>query len=125
MRARLALGCLMNVGGGVSRRLVVTPEVLEDDVPADVVLLAIDTILIKPLGAGKTTGWVVVAVDDLVQGCDHAVGRGEFERTVHALLLVTVLPAALPVTTPGLSVLPRRSGSRGWKNGHEQKCMDG
>jgi len=50
-RARLALGCLMNVGGGVSRRLVVTPEVLEDDVPADVILLAIDTILIKPLGA--------------------------------------------------------------------------
>ena len=50
-RARLALGCLMNVGGGISRRLVVTPEVLEDDVPADVILLAVNAILIKALGA--------------------------------------------------------------------------
>lgn len=47
----LALRCLVNVGGGVSRRLVFTAEVLENDVPANVILLAVDAVLIKALGA--------------------------------------------------------------------------
>lgn len=50
-RTGLACRRLVNVGGSVSRRLVFTPEVLEDNVPADVVLLAVDAIFIVTLGA--------------------------------------------------------------------------
>merc|ERR1719326_2846994 len=104
----------MNVGGSVSRRLVFTPEILEDNVPADVVLLAVDAIFIETLGALETAGKFVVTVDNLVWSRDDAVGRGELERAVHALLLVAVLPATLPVAAPGLlAVLPGRSGSGG------------
>merc|ERR1711977_595404 len=103
----------MNVGGSVSRRLVFTPEVLEDNVPADVVL-AVDAIFIVTLGAREAASKLVIAVDNLVWRRDDAVGRGELERAVHALLLVAVLPATLPVTAPGLlAVPPGRSGSRG------------
>merc|ERR1712230_159913 len=105
---------LMNVGGSVSRRLVFTPEVLEDNVPADVVLLAVDAIFTVTLGAREAASKLVIAVDNLVWRRDDAVGRGELEWAVHALLLMAVLPATLPVAAPGLlAVPPGRSGSGG------------
>merc|ERR1719282_1252576 len=69
---------------------------------------------IVALGACEAASKLAVAVDNLVWSRDDAVGRGELERAVHALLLVAVLPATLPVAAPGLlAVLPGRSGSRG------------
>merc|ERR1712078_534493 len=105
-RTGLALGCLVDVGGSVSRRLIFTPEVLKDNVPADVVLLAVDAVFIETLGALETAGKFVVTVDNLVWRRDDAVGRGELEWTVHALLLMAVLPATLPVAAPGLLAVP-------------------
>lgn len=131
-RTSLALGRLVDVGARIGGRLVFTPEVLEDNVPADVILLAVDAVFIETLGALhfgvsrflkelsplcthlETAGKFVVTVDNLVWSRDDAVGRGELERAVHALLLVAVLPATLPVAAPGLlAVLPGRSGSGG------------
>merc|ERR1739841_391625 len=62
----------------------------------------------------ETASKLVVTVDNLVWGRNDAVGRGELERAVHALLLVAILPATLPVAAPGLpAVPPGRSGSGG------------
>lgn len=50
-RASLALGRLVDVGGGVGSRLVLAPEVLQLDVVADQVEVGVDAEVVVALGA--------------------------------------------------------------------------
>lgn len=78
-RAGLALGSLVDVRRGRGRGLVVAAEVVERDVVADHVLVAVEAELVQAGGAGETAGVGVGGVDDLVGGGLDLVGGGELE----------------------------------------------
>lgn len=80
-RSGFALLTLVDVGGRQGRGLVVALEADEGDVVADDVLPGVDAVAVVADGALEAAGEGVVAVDDLVGGRDHVVGRGELEGT--------------------------------------------
>lgn len=78
-RAGLALDRFVDVGRGRGGRLVVAAEVVQGDVVAEDVLVAVDAELVQACGAFQAAGVGVVGVDDLVWSGFDGVGGGELE----------------------------------------------
>merc|ERR1712000_318183 len=76
----LALGGLVDVGGGGSRALVLAGNTDEGDVVADDFLLAVDAKVVVSDGALLAWDGSTVGDDDLVRGRFGVEGRGEVER---------------------------------------------
>lgn len=80
--ASSATGSLVDVSGGVGWRLVLSADVVETDVVADGVELAVDTEVVEADGAWETTSWLVVHADNLAWNSLDAVGAGEWLQFV-------------------------------------------
>lgn len=78
-RASLALDRFVDVGRGRGGRLVVAAEVVESDVVAEDVLVAVQAELVQAGSAFEAAGVGVVGVDDLIGSGIDGVGGGELE----------------------------------------------
>lgn len=86
-RPRLSSVALVNVRGGSSRRLEVTAESADGDVPADDVLVGVDAVVEGAGAAFKAARLVVLRVDDLTGRGPDVVRRSEDEGTLIAARL--------------------------------------
>lgn len=79
-RSRLALDSLVDVGGSVGGRLVVTSEAIQGDVVADDILVRVDAKLEEALAALQSASVLVVCINNLIRGSKNFPDRSESER---------------------------------------------
>lgn len=79
-RPRLALDSLVDVGGSVGGRLVVTSEAIQGDVIADDIFVRVDAKLEEALAALQSASVLVVCINNLIRGSKNFPDRSESER---------------------------------------------
>ncbi len=87
--ARLTHGRLMNMGGGLGRRLIVAAEASDGDVVANHILVRVDAKVERAAAALQAASKVVLRVDDILGRGEHAVGRGECKGAAGLLVVVS------------------------------------